>query len=501
MVSQARREGEDIIAESHRIIAERNAAKEAAFEETLVTPSKNVNNAEVLKNEIIPPVDGETGGSSSKRVQSPQITQEISDDSSSSDFSSSNDDDYDDSSGDDSSSAENDYSGDHDYSNDNGGGNNNDDNGGFYNHDALNDLFPMAQNANVITKQVQKFLKAAYRRESRFWTQDMTKEFKEVAPTLKYEIFPSTGKISGHYICRYANRDGHIWVRFWFLRVMFGPIACSRQPWFTKLAAERPWVLDEADEGIIPEDTASILSSKTTIWTPKTLQKETPTLNYTWTGKRKAVKPMKSSRPTKGTRVSRSRNNQDSQEISRPRTRTRASRNRQSSRNASHSTNEVSQSRNETSQSSNEVSQSNNTISQSSNETPQSRNEQNPQNIEAMTLGSDNQQEFNLPSELEIKLLKQKYGTMRSTSDALEQRIAQLESESSLLKQECGATRLACNTLEQRFMHLENGNRELKRENERLREESNTFKLEHAWKFDHLWKRMNQLGQNLPGKE
>ncbi|KAL5088783.1 hypothetical protein Trisim1_006199 [Trichoderma cf. simile WF8] len=484
MVSQARREGKEIMAESHRIIAERNAAKEAAFEETLVTPSKNGPNTDVLKNETILPLDGETGSSSSKGIQPPQITQEISDDSSSSDFSSSNDDDYDESSVDDNSSAENDYSGDHDYSNDNGGGNNNDDNDDFYNHDALNDLFPMAQNANVITKQVQKFLKAAYRRESRFWTQDMTKEFKEVAPTLKYEIFPSTGKISGHYICRYANRDGHIWVRFWFLRVMFGPIACSRQPWFTKLAAERPWVLDEADEGIIPEDTASILSSKTTIWTPKTLQKETPTLNYTWTGKRKAVKPMKSSRPTKGTRVSRSRNNQDSQEISRPRARTRASRNRQSSRNASHSTNEVSQSRNETSQ---------------------SRNEQNPQNIEATTLGSDNQQEFNVPSELEIKLLKQKYGTMCLTSDAVEQRIAQLESENSLLKQEHGTLRSTCNTLEQRTRQLENENRQLKREsergNERLREEFNTVKLEHAWKIDHLWKRMNQLEQNLPGKE
>ncbi|KAL6805898.1 hypothetical protein J3E68DRAFT_389723 [Trichoderma sp. SZMC 28012] len=454
------------MAESHRIIAERNAAKEAAFEETLVTPSKNPPNTDVLKNETILPLDGETGSSSSKGIQSPQITQEISDDSSSSDFSSSNDDDYDESSGDDNSSAENDYSGDHDYSNDNGSSNNNDDNDDFYNHDALNDLFPMAQNANVITKQVQKFLKAAYRRESRFWTQDMTKEFKEVAPTLKYEIFPSTGKISGHYICRYANRDGHIWVRFWFLRVMFGPIACSRQPWFTKLAAERPWVLDEADEGIIPENTASILSSKTTTWTPKVLRKETPTLDYTWTGKRKAVKPMKSSRPTKGTKVSRSRNNQDPQEISRPRTRTRASRNRQSCRNASHSTNEVSQSRNETSQSRNETSHSSNEVSQSSNETSHSRNGQNPQNIEAMTLGSDNQQEFDLPSELEIKLLKQKYGTMRSTSDALEQRVAQLE-----------------------------------RENERLREESNSLKLEHAWKIDHLWKRMNQLEQNLAGKE
>ncbi|PTB57540.1 hypothetical protein M431DRAFT_343600 [Trichoderma harzianum CBS 226.95] len=389
MASQAQREGEEIIAESHRLIAERNAAKEAAFEETLVTPSKNVNNADVLKNEIIPPLDGETGGSSSNHVQSPQITQEISDDSSSSDFSSSNDDDYEDSSGDNNSSAENDYSGDHDYSYDNGGGNNNDDNDDFYNHDALNELFPMAQNANVITKQVQKFLKAAYRRESRFWTQDMRKEFKEVAPTLKYEIFPTTGKISGHYICRYASRDGHIWVRFWFLRVMFGPIACSRQPWFTKLAAERPWVLDEADEGVVPENTASILSSKTTIWTPKILQKETPTLNYTWAGKRKAVKPMKSSRPTKGTKVSRSNNNQDPREIPRPRTRTRASINRQNSRNASHSTNEVSQSRNEVSQSSNEVSQSSNEMSQLSNEMSQSRNEQNPQNIEAMAPSSN----------------------------------------------------------------------------------------------------------------
>ncbi|KKO99108.1 hypothetical protein THAR02_08786 [Trichoderma harzianum] len=453
MASQARREGEDIIAKSHRIIAERNAAKEAAFAETLVTPSKNVNNADVLKNEIIP-VDGETGGSSSKRVQSPQITQEISDDSSSSDFSSFNDDDYDDSSGDDNSSGENDYSGDNNYSNEDDGGDNNDDNNDnndLNDRDSLNDLFPMARDANVITKQVQKFLKAAYRRDSRSWTQEMTKRFREVAPTLNYEICSTTGgKISAHYICKRAKGeraklDGNIWVHFWFLRVMFGPIACSRQPWFAELAAERPWVLDEADEGVVPKDTAFILWSKTTTWTPKILQKETPTLKKRESEKRKAAEPMKPSRPTKGTKVSRSHNNQDPREISRPRTRTRASINRQNYRNASHSTYE---------------------ISQSSNEVSQSRDEQNPQNIEAMAPSSNDQQEFNLPSELEIKLLKQKYGAMRSTCDTLEHRIAQLE-----------------------------------RENERLREESNSFKLEHAWKVDHLWKRMNQLEQNLPGKE
>ncbi|KAK4064937.1 uncharacterized protein Triagg1_8753 [Trichoderma aggressivum f. europaeum] len=249
MASLARREDEEIMAESHRIIAERNAAKEAAFKETIVAPNNNGNDADLLKKEVILPLDGETGGNSSKRLQSPQITQEISDDSFSSDCSSSEDDDYDDFSGENNSSSGIDYSDD--------------------NSDALDDLFPRDPSANLITKQVQKLLKEAYRRESRLWTQEMTKQFKKVAPTLKYEIFPTTGRISNHYICKHAKWNAHIWVHFWFLRVMFGPIACSRQPWFAKLAAEHPWVLDEADEGVVPEDTASILSSKTTTWTPK----------------------------------------------------------------------------------------------------------------------------------------------------------------------------------------------------------------------------------------
>ncbi|KAL7952573.1 hypothetical protein V8C34DRAFT_322903 [Trichoderma compactum] len=189
---------EEIITESHRIIAERNAAKEAALKETRVAPNKNRNDADVLKNEVILPLDGEIGGSSSKRLQSPQITQEISDDSLSSDFSSSEDDDYDDFSGENNSSSENDYSGDNDYSNDGGGGDNDDDNNDLNDRDALDDLFPRDQSANFITKQVQNFLKEAYRRESRLWTQEMTKQFKKVAPTLNYEIFPTTGRISNH---------------------------------------------------------------------------------------------------------------------------------------------------------------------------------------------------------------------------------------------------------------------------------------------------------------
>lgn len=458
MASPVQHEGE-IITESHRIIAERNAAKEAAVKEIAVTLSENGKIAGISKNEVVLPLDGETRGSSSKRLQSPQITQEVSDDSSSSDFSSSDDSDYDNSPGNNSSSSENDYSGDNNYSNDDGGGDNNDDNDDLNDRDALNDLFPMARDANVITKQVRNFLKAAYRRDSGFWTQEMTKRFREVAPTLNYEICSSTGKISAHYICKRAKgerakRDGIIWVHFWFLRVMFGPIACSRQPWFAELAAERPWVLDEADEGVVPKDTAFILWSKATTWTPKILQKETPTPKKLESKKRKAAEPMKPSRAAKEAKASGSKGNQDAREVSRSRTQTRASRNRQNSHNTSLSSNETFPSSNEAS-------------------TTSSRGEQNPLNIEAMAPSSNDQQEFNLPSELEIKLLKQKYGTMRSTCDALEQRIAQLE----------------------------NGNRELKRENERLREESNSFKLEHAWVVTHLWKRMNQLEQNLPGKE
>ncbi|OPB37017.1 hypothetical protein A0O28_0039290 [Trichoderma guizhouense] len=460
MASPVQHEGE-IITESHRIIAERNAAKEAAVKEIAVTLSENGKIAGIAKNEVVLPLDGETRGSSSKRLQSPQITQEVSDDSSSSDFSSSDDSDYDNSPGNNSSSSKNDYSGDNNYSNDDGGGDNNDDNDDLNDRDALNDLFPMARDANVITKQVRNFLKAAYRRDSGFWTQEMTKRFREVAPTLNYEICSSTGKISAHYICKRAKgerakRDGNIWVHFWFLRVMFGPIACSRQPWFAELAAERPWVLDEADEGVVPKDTAFILWSKATTWTPKILQKETPTLKKLESKKRKAAEPMKPSRPAKEAKASGSKGNQDVREVSHSRIQTRASRNRQNSQNASLPSNQTLCSSNEISQSSNEAN------------TTSSRNEQIPQNIEAMAPSSDNRQEFNLPSELEIKLLKQKYGTMRSTCDTLEQRIAQLESE----------------------------NREMRRENERLREESNSFKLEHAWKVDHLWKRMNQLEQN-----
>ncbi|KAL7952572.1 hypothetical protein V8C34DRAFT_299033 [Trichoderma compactum] len=209
---------------------------------------------------------------------------------------------------------------------------------------------------------------------------------------------------------------------------------------------------------------------------------------------------MKSSRPAKGTKASGSKEKQYHREISLPRTRNRASRNRQNSQNASRSSSENSHSSDGTLRPGNETSQSSNGAN-----TTSSRKEQNPQNIEAMAPSSGDQQEFSLPSEVEIKLLKQKYGTMRSTCDALEQRIAQLESENSLLKQEHGTVRSTCSTLEQRTRQLENGNRELKRETEReterLREEFNTFKLEHAWKVDHLWKRMNQMEQNSPGKE
>ncbi|KAL7944826.1 hypothetical protein V8C42DRAFT_326030 [Trichoderma barbatum] len=127
---------------------------------------------------------------------------------------------------------------------------------------SIDHVFPRVYgNPNAITRHVRMRLVQSYLAERHTWTAGMQTEFRRYARKMRYTVSPTTCRISAHVICKDANKHGATWIHFWILRVMFGPIACSRQSWFADLAKQHPWMLNEADEGVVPANGGSIIQS------------------------------------------------------------------------------------------------------------------------------------------------------------------------------------------------------------------------------------------------
>ncbi|TFB03843.1 hypothetical protein CCMA1212_003606 [Trichoderma ghanense] len=171
----------------------------------------------------------------------------------------------------------------------------------------LGHLFPWVNHqSNVITRHVGQALKRAYLEESKTWSWEMSLEFRHTARTLNFSVYAQTGSITSHRIGKNARKKGATWVHFWFLRVMFGPRACSRQHWFAELAQEHPWVLSEAPGGVVPSNAKSIIESGREDWVPATPQnREKPdVLAVASTTKREAAESTSNPRPSKTPRAS-----------------------------------------------------------------------------------------------------------------------------------------------------------------------------------------------------
>ncbi|KAH0498385.1 hypothetical protein TgHK011_005639 [Trichoderma gracile] len=138
-------------------------------------------------------------------------------------------------------------------------------------------LFPWANyRSNVITREVGKALKRAYQEESPSWSWEMSLDFRHTAPRLNFSVYAQTGTLTSHIIGKRARKEGATWVHFWFLRVMFGPRACSRQQWFAELADKHPWMRDEAPGGVVPLDACSIIKTGKEDWVPAAPTRERP---------------------------------------------------------------------------------------------------------------------------------------------------------------------------------------------------------------------------------
>ncbi|PTB69853.1 hypothetical protein BBK36DRAFT_1166077 [Trichoderma citrinoviride] len=167
------------------------------------------------------------------------------------------------------------------------------------------DLFPWVdQHSNVITRHVGKALIRAHQEESKTWTWEMNFEFRHIAPTLNFSIYAQTGIITSHRIGKNVRKNGATWVHFWFLRVMFGPQACSRQPWFAELAEKHPWILNEAPGGVVPWSARAIIESGQEDWVPVTPIMETPIFHTITRPKREAAESISNPRPNKTPRAS-----------------------------------------------------------------------------------------------------------------------------------------------------------------------------------------------------
>ncbi|OTA08722.1 hypothetical protein A9Z42_0004260 [Trichoderma parareesei] len=171
---------------------------------------------------------------------------------------------------------------------------------------AIGHLFPWVNHcSNVITRQVGKALKRAYLEESRSWSWEMSLEFRHTAPTLNFSVYAQTGSITSHIIGRKARNNGAAWVHFWFLRVMFGPRACSRQLWFADLVDKHPWMLDEAPGGVVPSNAYTIIKSGQEDWEPATpTTMERPDALAVARAKREAAESTSNPRPSKTPRAS-----------------------------------------------------------------------------------------------------------------------------------------------------------------------------------------------------
>ncbi|KAL6872644.1 hypothetical protein HDV57DRAFT_524258 [Trichoderma longibrachiatum] len=173
-------------------------------------------------------------------------------------------------------------------------------------HDPMiEQLFPWVDpRSNVITRHVKLALARAYQNDSGSWSWEMNLDFRHTAPTLNFSVYAHTGALTHHVIGKKAKRPGANWVHFWFLRVMFGPRACSRQSWFAELAEKYPWVMDEAPGGVVPWNAKAIIANGREDWVPAALGRECPDTLAVMRTKREAADGTENPRPSKTPRAS-----------------------------------------------------------------------------------------------------------------------------------------------------------------------------------------------------
>ncbi|KKP03530.1 hypothetical protein THAR02_04337 [Trichoderma harzianum] len=89
-------------------------------------------------------------------------------------------------------------------------------------------------------------------------------------PLTSNAIGDSTYKLPSNRITKNAvKRDtGPNWVDLWFLRIMFGPHLCSKQPWYKDLAIKFPDLDTAGPSGVVPSNTPQILKGGDTTWEP-----------------------------------------------------------------------------------------------------------------------------------------------------------------------------------------------------------------------------------------
>lgn len=91
------------------------------------------------------------------------------------------------------------------------------------------------------------------------WTPEMRDEFRQKAPLVRYTLHPRTSTASSHRLSKTAGKTGATWITFWFLRIMFGPYACSRQSWFPDLVEKYPAAMDAERKAFVPINAEHII--------------------------------------------------------------------------------------------------------------------------------------------------------------------------------------------------------------------------------------------------
>ncbi|KAL6834728.1 hypothetical protein V8C40DRAFT_282447 [Trichoderma camerunense] len=139
------------------------------------------------------------------------------------------------------------------------------------------ELFPIDERTfNDASLFVRMELMATYTRERHSWFNEMREEFLRIAPGMNFWMDPKAPGIPDHSISLDAHGNGATWIHFWFLRVIYGPYACSKQSWFPDLAEKYPWILEESRPGVVPADAQMLLNIGASCWVNFRPLAETP---------------------------------------------------------------------------------------------------------------------------------------------------------------------------------------------------------------------------------
>ncbi|QYS94418.1 hypothetical protein H0G86_001749 [Trichoderma simmonsii] len=139
------------------------------------------------------------------------------------------------------------------------------------------ELFPLdGRIDNLPTRYVLSELKERYCDEQHSWSNEVREEFRRLAPSMDFSMNLRALGISDHKISLDAHSSGATWIHFWFLRVIYGPCACSKQSWFPDLARKYPWMLETAPEGVMTPEVQLFPNLPTSYWHLVNPMSETP---------------------------------------------------------------------------------------------------------------------------------------------------------------------------------------------------------------------------------